>query len=366
MRSFLKTPSEVILVAVLALVAGSAVMAPGQSVQAQRTGVVGPMALASEGRGLTSLGGGGVPEAALPSATMVISRRASPYERRPKATGGPGVTVKGPAAGTVKQTKAPSTNSVSPADSKAANALAASPSVKPFLIYYGGFPSGATVQTVQAAFSGYPVVIFGTSWETPNLASAIVPAMPNTLFYGYADTGTAATWASVTSTLAQLESYGFQGVLLDDVGSGLSSNPANLQTIVDDAHADHLRVMLNAWDPSDVLALHLIPGYDSELCENWVYSDGNSHTPRRTDVYGQLAQIRQEGLPVFMIVTMGNANFTASDILQPVAKTMAMEGGQYISVSGQYYSAQTDAIFPATSLESVIGSAVPPQLASSN
>lgn len=228
--------------------------------------------------------------------------------------------------------------------------------VRPFLIFYGGYPDTGTralARHVADLFRGYPLVVFGDAWTFPDFAKKVQGYLPKTSFYGYADTGHV-TFSHVAARLALLESMHFQGVLLDDVGTGLSASSKALQAAVDQAHKDHLGVMLNAWDPADVLPLHLVAGKDGILLENWVFSDGTWHSPRGKSVYAVLRTLERRGLLVFMGVTAKSAPVSPASMTLPVQKTVYWEFGGSIGVSGPYYSADSNSVFPAGALKSIL------------
>lgn len=228
--------------------------------------------------------------------------------------------------------------------------------VQPLLIYYGS-ASGSSALTEAAklarSFRGYPIVIFGVAWRRPVLAEALRADSPHTRFYGYANVGQV-SMGHVLRRLKVLASMHFDGVLLDEVGTSLSASTKRLQRIVDAAHRDRLAVLLNAWDPHPVLALHLIPAKDAVLCENWVYADGSWHLPRTASDYSALRTLQARGVRVVMGVTAGGAPVAPSAIAQAVDRTVYTEVGNDVAVSGPYYSATTNAVFPARSLRRLI------------
>jgi hypothetical protein len=233
---------------------------------------------------------------------------------------------------------------------------------EPMLIYYGGAGSGslaARAAHLAQGFRGYALVVFGLAWREPALAAAVRADAGYTRFYGYSDVGSV-TMAHVLARLRLLSRMRFSGVLLDDVGSGLSGNLAQLQHVVDFAHHVGLAVLLNAWDPRQILGLHLRRGEDAVLCENWVYSDGSWHEPRSAAVFAALRKLQAQGVRVAMGVTAKRSPVSPARIREPVLVTAYTEVGNYVAVSGPYYSAQTDNIFPAGSLKVILRAAVFP------
>lgn len=228
--------------------------------------------------------------------------------------------------------------------------------VHPFLVYYGGFSravGASAARRVANRLRGYPVVVFGWALRRPGLARRLRADLPGTRLYGYVDTGRV-RMADVVQGLAGLRRLGFAGVLLDDVGSGLSARRGALQAIVDRAYRDRLRVLLNAWDPAPVAALRLRPRQTAILCENWVFSDGRWHAPRTAAAYATLYDLERRGVAVFMIVTSAHAPVRPQAVAAGVRATVYRELGSYLSVSGPYYSAQSDAVFPARRLRTLL------------
>lgn len=229
---------------------------------------------------------------------------------------------------------------------------------QPFLIFYGGFPdrgSNALAAKVAASFAGYPIVVFGDAWRFPDFATKVMARLPHTTFYGYDDVGHV-TFATAAATLATLKANGMHGVLLDDVGTGLSSRTPALQRVVDRAHSLGLAVLLNAWNPQDVLPLQLRKG-DGILCENWVFSDGSWHTFRGASVYGPLRTLQARGVLVFMIATAARAPVRPTAIAPGVIATLLTEAGNYVSASGPNYSADSNTVFQASALRRIIARA---------
>lgn len=257
------------------------------------------------------------------------------------------------------QTTAPKPPASSPTPTASA-AVQTPTGVQPFLIFYGGYPNNGSSQLaaqVAHSFAGYPIVVFGDAWTFPEFAAKVQADLPDTQFFGYAFC-LDRTWQHIQARLQLLHQMHFQGVLLDGIGSGYSSTTAHIQKIVDYAHRMGLRVLIDTWFPDVLNGVQLTSGSDGYLCENWVYSDGQWRIPRGQDIYSQLAALKQRGILIYMIVTMNGANFTPQQAASPVAKTIAAIGGQYISVSGEYYSAQSNAVFPEASLEPLIRAAV--------
>lgn len=229
--------------------------------------------------------------------------------------------------------------------------------VRPFLVYYGGAPAPGTqaqAQTLARRMRGYPIVVLGLASHAPAFTLRLRRLLPRTVFYGYADTGHV-TFAHVARRLRLLRRLGLAGVLLDEVGQGLSSQSPALRRIVLLAQREGLRVMLNAWDPRVVLDLPLRPGRDAVLCENWVYSGGSWAQPRSPAVYAAISRLERRGVLVFMIVT---TRTTPSPRTPPAAGVMATAHavfGDYLALSDPVYSADTDQVFPAQVLSRLLG-----------
>ncbi len=235
--------------------------------------------------------------------------------------------------------------------------------VQPFLIYYGGVDNNASLSELQpviSEFKDYPIVIFGSAIHFPSAAAKIRSALTKTLLYGYADTNNV-TWNHVKSRLDTLSAMKFNGVLFDGVGAGWSADPNNIKQAVRYAHSQNLRVIINDWNPETAMNVGLAPGKDGYSAENWVFSDGQwQNPPLPTSSYDGLHELESQGIKIFMIVTMHGSNFTGRQILDPIKETIKQESGNYISVSGEYYSAQSNAIFPANELRQVIRMALTP------
>jgi len=230
--------------------------------------------------------------------------------------------------------------------------------VRPFLVYYGGVPDPANQQAARALarrMAGYPVVVLGLAAHDPAFARRVRRLAPRTAFYGYDDTGHV-TFAKVFGLLRLFRSLHFQGALLDDIGTGLSTRPGALARIVRTAHRDGLRVLLNAWNPQDVLNLPLWPGRDAILCENWVYSSGRLAQPRAPATYAALRSLERRGILVFMIATTGGTPSPAHLPVLGLGATARTVFGDYLALSDPVYSADNDAILPAAALRRLLRS----------
>ena len=234
----------------------------------------------------------------------------------------------------------------------AAGAQAQRKTVRPFLVYYGGAPTpGSTLQAQALArrMQGYPVVVLGFAAHAPSFAALMRRLLPTARIYGYADTGHV-SFAHVAGRLALFRRLGFQGVLLDDIGTGLSSNRQNLRRILTLAYRAGLSVMLNAWDPSDALGLPLRPQHDGILCENWVHSEGAFRPQRPWAINATLRRLQAQGALVYMIATAKAAPSPAHLPGAGIAVTARYVFGDYLSLSDPLYSADSDTILPARSL----------------
>jgi hypothetical protein len=230
------------------------------------------------------------------------------------------------------------------------------PRVRPFLLYYGYVPPGGggrAASALAARFHGYPLVVFGWALRRARLARRLRADLPRTRLYGYVDTGHVNARA-VREELRALGHLGYAGALLDDVGIGLSASPTALQAIVDEAYADHLSVLLNAWSPQVVAALRLRPSATALLCENWVFSRGAWHVSRPAAVYRSLYALERRGVAVFMIVTAASAPVAPRTVSAGIRQTVYEERGQFLALSGPYYSAQSGAIVPAAALRRLL------------
>ena len=228
--------------------------------------------------------------------------------------------------------------------------------IRPFLVYYGGVPQPADMAAARSLarrMRGYPLVVLGLAAHAPAFAAMVRRLMPGTLLYGYADTGHV-TLRHVAGRLALFQRLGFQGVLLDDIGTGLSAQPGVLRRVVLMAHRRHLRVLLNAWNPVDLLTLPLQAESDGVLCENWVYSDGHWAVPRDAGAYRALRELQARRLLVFMIVTLAHVPSPARPPAKGVGATARAVFGDYLSLSDALYSADSRAIFPATELRRLL------------
>lgn len=168
----------------------------------------------------------------------------------------------------------------------------------PFAIYYGWLSSvnGAEGQVVRVAqaFEGYRLAVLGDDTVTA-AGDPIAPAAIATLrargtaVYGYVSLGMTHSEPALPPDelrlrLRRWRAVGAGGVLLDCAGHDYGVRRGRLDETVSVAHVFGMSVLVNAWEPDDVLqgSRTLGPG-DGYLGENDVCAGGTIQTP---DDYG--------------------------------------------------------------------------------
>lgn len=240
--------------------------------------------------------------------------------------------------------------------------------VKPFLVYYGELPT--TIRDVPAfvkRLQGYPVVIIGDGLSSPIIASDIIRLGHRTphpiRFYGYISIGVthqAGNYSvkQVQSLLLHWKKIGVYGILYDTAGPDFGVSHQRLMKLIQLAHRIGLYVIVNSWFPQAVMNVGLTAN-DGYLAENWYVSSGEIRSIPEGVTY--VKQLRDHGIPIYMTATGGNRIDTIhqAEIRAWIAGSKKVAGGQYIDISDENYSADTDYIEPATIIHKLIQSFFP-------
>lgn len=237
--------------------------------------------------------------------------------------------------------------------------------IRPLLIYYGWVPSGrAAFRRMAAAMAAYPVVVLGSGEEWTGVQSnhlevgRMIATDRRTAFYGYVNLGVAGgqpdhPLAYVERALRAWRAMGVRGVLLDCAGRDYGVSRLRLGAAVRAAHALSLRVLVNAWDPADVVHAGLRPG-DAWLAENLVVADGRPQPHGAAD-WAALHMLRAGKIEIWMTATDASPPDRAW-IQTWMPRTAARVGGSLIGASGPEYSTRSNAIVPASWIKAALGS----------
>lgn len=184
-----------------------------------------------------------------------------------------------------------------PADSTATDSTAAVDlsvkHLKHLCIYYG-WPSdvnGSNGDLIQAAaaFSKFDLVVFGDGiWKTSHGDHTNTAAIIGTLntagkaAYGYTDLGVSTQNLSIADMKTAVDGWaamGVQGIFWDDAGYDYNTTRARQDTMISYCHQKGLSVIVNAWNPDDVMGGSdvLLGSGDIYLLESYLVS-GNKYT----------------------------------------------------------------------------------------
>ncbi|CAM4741663.1 unnamed protein product [Rotaria magnacalcarata] len=158
-------------------------------------------------------------------------------------------------------------------------------------IYYG-WPS--LVQGVQgnltaaiSIFSQFDLVVFGDGIASPSHGDhtntqTIIQSLNNLgkLTFGYIDLGVTTqnlTILQMQTTVDEWAAMGINGILWDDAGYDYNVSRSRQNTMISYCHSLNLRVMMNAWNPDDVMSGSpmLLGSDDIYLLESYLISNGN-------------------------------------------------------------------------------------------
>jgi hypothetical protein len=196
--------------------------------------------------------------------------------------------------------------------SAAAMAAATVSEPKRLAIYYG-IPSlvngaGGDVARAAAVFAEYDVVVFGDGLEfddvvptrTPAGAGAVeygrtkaivarLAASPRkTVVFGYIDLGRSQqlSLAEIAMRTSRWKALGVGGIFYDEAGADFGVDRARQNAAVAAAHAEGLRVVLNAFNPDDVFRIGAdgvkprLRAGDAYLLESFAVRNGLPEDPR--------------------------------------------------------------------------------------
>ncbi len=240
--------------------------------------------------------------------------------------------------------------------------------VQPFLIYYGGIPTqNKQITTFVDQLTGYPIVILGDGLSDSAPSSSIIrlakKSSPNIAFFGYISIGVTHQAGNlsvneVKSLLKQWKQIGASGVLYDTAGPDFGVSYKRLSQLVALAHQYGMRIIVNSWYPQAVLHVGLTR-HDGYLAENWYVAEG--HVRSQPVGASYISLIKQEGIPIFMTATGGShiQSLSLPTIKAWVKGSKKVAQGNYIAISDQYYSSDTDYIESAKTLKNIIRSFFP-------
>ncbi|CAF1227707.1 unnamed protein product [Rotaria sordida] len=155
-------------------------------------------------------------------------------------------------------------------------------------IYYG-WPSlvhGANWNLTAAiiTFSQFDLIVFGDGISAKSHGDhvntqTIIQSLNNIgkLTFGYIDLGVITQNLSILqmqTTVDEWAAMGIQGIFWDDAGYDYGVTRSRQNTMISYCHALNLRVMLNAWDPDDVMSGSpmLLDSRDIYLLESYLIS----------------------------------------------------------------------------------------------
>lgn len=231
------------------------------------------------------------------------------------------------------------------------------PVVHPFLIYYGWIPKNhERLVRLKNKMSGYPIIVLGSGdeWRSSgDLAPTrwLISAMSHTVFYGYVDIGVTGSQPDhqlgyIQRSLVAWHNIGALGVLLDCAGPDYGVSPMRLREVVALAHHDHLKVLVNSWNPGAVLGVGLRPG-DGWLAENWVIAAGK---PINAVVEGEnvsaVPELKRHHITIWMTATDSTVP-SAAWVTRWARETVSSVDGSYLAVSGPQYSSRSNHVIPA-------------------
>ncbi|CAF5224305.1 unnamed protein product, partial [Rotaria magnacalcarata] len=136
-------------------------------------------------------------------------------------------------------------------------------------------------------FSQFDLVVFGDGIASPSHGDhtntqTIIQSLNNLgkLTFGYIDLGVTTqnlTILQMQTTVDEWAAMGINGILWDDAGYDYNVSRSRQNTMISYCHSLNLRVMMNAWNPDDVMSGSpmLLGSDDIYLLESYLISNGN-------------------------------------------------------------------------------------------
>ncbi|CAF2856563.1 unnamed protein product [Rotaria sp. Silwood2] len=157
-------------------------------------------------------------------------------------------------------------------------------------IYYG-WPSvvdsaNGNLTAAIITFSQFDLIVFGDRLSVSSHGDhvntqTIIQSLNSIgkLTFGYIDLGVTTKNLSILQMQTTVDDWvtmGIQGIFWDDAGYDFNVTRSRQNTMISYCHALNLRVMINAWDPDDVMSgsSMLLDSRDIYLLESYLISNG--------------------------------------------------------------------------------------------
>ncbi|AYD47324.1 hypothetical protein [Arachidicoccus soli] len=169
--------------------------------------------------------------------------------------------------------------------------------LKALCVYYG-WPSDVNgsngdITKATSAFQQFDLIVLGDGlWKTTNGDHANTISIISNLntagkaVYGYTDLGVSTQNLSIADMKTAVDGWagmGVKGIFWDDAGYDYNTTRARQDTMINYCHQKGLSVMMNAWNPDDVLAGTdmLLDSSDIYVLESYLIS-ANKYTSLST------------------------------------------------------------------------------------
>ena len=233
------------------------------------------------------------------------------------------------------------------------------PSGQPFAIDYGWLPQQQKhLNSYAKSLQGYRVVVLGSGDENPKNEEIpsiryLQKALPMTKWYGYISIGVTQgepdySYSAIEKWIQEWKALHVQGILLDCAGPSYGTNEARRVWAMNAVHRAGITVLMNAFNPSALFALHPHKG-DAWLAENWVISNGKP-TGNQGQEWWAIPKMKQRGWQIWATATGATFPTNQAAIRDWAIQTIAKIHSVMLSVSGPNYASVSNRIVPAVEL----------------
>jgi hypothetical protein len=249
--------------------------------------------------------------------------------------------------------------------------------VPKYLCVYYGWPSlvdgaGGDLTTATADFARFDLIVFGDGiWKDTHgdhINTTIIISGLNTAgkaAYGYVDLGVSTQNLSVTAMKQAVngwDSMGVKGIFWDDAGYDYGTTRARQDTMINYCHQKGLHVIMNAWNPDDVMGGTgvAITSGDTYLLESYLISEGNYTSLTDWKTKADKCAAYQTSLGVKMAclssgVTPLPSDFNTTDPFTQAWFGAAIYNFDYFQATDENYSASNNTVYYFPNISSAYG-----------
>ena len=247
-----------------------------------------------------------------------------------------------------------------------------------YLCVYYGWPSAVNgsngnLKQATAAFEQFDIIVLGDGlWKNSHGDHANTTTIISNLnsagkaVYGYIDLGISTqnlSYADMKSAVNGWAGMGVKGIFWDDAGYDYNTTRARQDTMINYCHQKRLSVIMNAWNPDDVMGGSdiLLDSSDIYLLESYLIS-GNKYTSLSAwKLKADKCAAYELSLGVKMAcLSTGDSSITASyNTTDPFTQAWtgaALYNFDYFQATDNNYSATSNTVYYFPNISDTYGS----------